>query len=375
MAQRVVVAMSGGVDSSVAAALMVEQGYDVIGIMMRLWSEDGDQARGHNRCCTPDQMDDARRIADQLGIPFYVLDTRDVFKSTIVQYFIERHAAGETPNPCLECNRHIRFEWLLNNALALDADYLATGHYARIRQDANGQFQMWRGVDEAKDQSYVLSVLGQHELAHTLFPVGEFSKPQVRELAAKFGLPVASKHDSQDLCFLPDNDYRSFLRRHRSSIAQPGPIMTRTGAVVGEHTGLIDYTIGQRKGLGLASAEPLYVLGMDTARNALIVGLAAELGHDELTATRVNWIGPAPTEPFRAQVKIRYKAKPTVATITPLAEASGNARVHIQFEERLRDITPGQGAVIYEGERCLGGGIIERRRQPETALQSAAAPL
>ncbi|MBX3086635.1 MAG: tRNA 2-thiouridine(34) synthase MnmA [Anaerolineae bacterium] len=357
MTKRVVVAMSGGVDSSVAAALMVEQGYDVVGIMMRLWAEDGDNARGHNRCCTPDQMDDARRIADMLGIPFYVLDTRDVFKGAIVQFFIDRYAAGDTPNPCLECNRHIRFEWLLNNALSLDADYLATGHYARIRQAEDGAFQLLKGLDDAKDQSYVLSVMGQAQLSKVMFPVGEYTKPQVRELAAKFGLPVASKHDSQDLCFLPDNNYRTFLRRHREQIAQPGPIMTRAGAVLGEHTGLVDYTIGQRKGLGVAAAEPLYVIGADPARNALIVGTADELGRDSLTATRVSWVsGAAPSEPIEAQVKIRYKAKPMPAMVTPLSAT----RVSVQFEDKLRDITAGQGAVFYAGEVCLGGGIIER---------------
>jgi tRNA-uridine 2-sulfurtransferase len=364
MAQRVVVAMSGGVDSSVSAALLVEQGYEVVGLMMRLWSEDGEGASGYNRCCTPDQMDDARWIADKLNIPFYVLDTRDVFKGTIVQYFVEQYAQGNTPNPCLECNRHIRFEWLLNNALALDADYLATGHYARVRQGADGKFNLLKGMDDAKDQSYVLSVMGQPELSRVMFPVGEYTKPQVRELAAKFGLPVASKHDSQDLCFLADGDYRRFLRQHSpelvgSQIARPGPIMTRDGRVLGEHTGLPDYTIGQRKGLGLASGEPLYVLGMDPNRNALIVGTADELGTDRLIAACVNWIsGEVPTEPIRAEVKIRYKARPAWATITPM----GADKAQVVFDEKLRDITPGQGAVFYHGDVCLGGGIITRAR-------------
>ncbi|SRR5581483_2677597 len=358
MAKRVVVAMSGGVDSSVAAALLVEQGYDVIGMMMRLWSEDGENASGSNRCCTPDQMNDARAIADKLDIPFYVLDTQSVFKGAIVQFFLDQYSQGVTPNPCLECNRHIRFEWLLNNALALDADYLATGHYARLRQASDGTFQLLKGLDDAKDQSYVLSVLGQEQLSHALFPVGEYTKPQVRELAAKFGLNVASKHDSQDLCFLSDGDYRRFLRQYRPQIAQPGPIMNRAGEVLGQHSGLPDYTIGQRKGLGLSSPEPLYVLATDPHRNALIVGTQAELGSDHLTAARVNWIaGSPPPEPIRAQVKIRYKAQPAQAAVTPLP----NARVCVQFDERLRDITPGQGAIFYDGDVCLGGGIIERQ--------------
>lgn len=359
MAKRVVVAMSGGVDSSVAAALCVQQGYDVIGIMMRLWSEDGDGASGYNRCCTPDQMNDARRIAEQLGIPFYVLDTRDVFKNSIVKFFVERYSAGDTPNPCLECNRHIRFEWLLNNALALDADYLATGHYARVRQSADGGYQLLKSVDESKDQSYVLSVLGQTQLAHAMFPVGEYTKPQIRELAASFGLPVASKHDSQDLCFLADGDYRGFLRRANPQIGQPGPITTRSGQVLGQHTGLADYTIGQRKGLGVASAEPLYVLSTDPTNNTLIIGTQAELGTDHLTATRVNWVsGCTPSTPIRAEVKIRYKAHPAWATINPLSET----RVSVQCDEPLRGVTPGQGAIFYDGDVCLGGGIIERQR-------------
>jgi len=363
MAKRVVVAMSGGVDSSVAAALCVQQGYDVIGMMMRLWSEDGG-AGGANRCCTPDQMNDARTVADQLGIPFYVLDTREVFKGTIVQFFIDQYSAGVTPNPCLECNRHIRFEWLLNNALALDADYLATGHYARIRQGAEGDFQLFKGLDDAKDQSYVLSVMGQPQLSHVLFPVGEYSKPRVRELAAEFSLPVASKHDSQDLCFVADNDYRRFLAQNAPAAIQPGPIMLRSGQVVGEHTGLPNYTVGQRKGINIAWSEPLYVLGTNATRNALIVGPQTALGGETLTANRVHWIsGRVPDTPFRAEVKIRYKARPAWGLVTPLSDE----RFSITFDAPLRDITPGQGAILYDGERCLGGGIIEKLPVAETA--------
>ncbi|MCC6803396.1 MAG: tRNA 2-thiouridine(34) synthase MnmA, partial [Anaerolineae bacterium] len=227
--------MSGGVDSSVAAALLVERGYDVVGMMMRLWSEETAAGGAHNRCCTPDQMADARRIADKLGIPFYVLDTKEVFRKTIVDFFIDQHRRGVTPNPCLECNRHIRFEFLLNNALALDADYLATGHYARIGQDANGHYLLKTGLDERKDQSYVLSVMGQAQLSKALFPVGEYAKLEVREIAARFGLPTASKQDSQDLCFLGDGDYRRFLREHAPEVMQAGPIVRRGGEVVGEH--------------------------------------------------------------------------------------------------------------------------------------------
>ena len=355
---RVVVAMSGGVDSSVAAALLVEQGYDVVGMMMRLWSEETVGGRVHNRCCTPDQMADARRIADRLGIPFYVLDTKDVFRNTVVEFFIDQHRHGVTPNPCMECNRHIRFDFLQKNALALDAEYLATGHYARIGRDEQGRFLLKRAVDEHKDQSYVLSVMGQAQLNHALFPVGEYSKPEIRQTAERLGLPTASKKDSQDLCFIGDGNYRRFLAEHAPDVMVAGPIVRTNGDVIGQHEGLANYTIGQRKGLGVHSLEPMYVIGMSPYRNALIVGTQDELGQRELTANRVNWVsGEAPAEPFRAEVKIRYKANPLPAWIEPLVPD----RITVHFDEPLRDITPGQGAVVYDGDVCLGGGIIERQ--------------
>ncbi len=355
--KRVVVAMSGGVDSSVAAALLVEQGYDVTGMMMRLWSEETMAGGTHNRCCTPDQMADARRIAARLGIPFYVLDTKEVFRSTIVQFFIDQHREGVTPNPCLECNRQIRFTYLLQNALALDADYLATGHYARVSQDESGEFILRAGVDGHKDQSYVLSVLGQEQLRHALFPVGEFTKSEVRQIAERFGLPTASKKDSQDLCFIGDNNYRRFLNDHAPDVMLAGRIVRRDGRVVGEHTGLVNYTIGQRKGLYVNSLEPLYVIDMKPETNTLVVGTADELGRTTLTARRVNWVsGKTPFQPFRAEVKIRYKAVPVPAWIEPLPDN----RMAVRFDVPLRDITPGQGVVVYDGDRVLGGGVIER---------------
>lgn len=366
---RVVVAMSGGVDSSVAAALLVEQGYDVVGMMMRLWSDEAMGGESHNRCCTPEQMSDARRIADQLGIPFYVLDTKEVFRSTVVEFFIDQHRQGVTPNPCMECNRHIRFEFLLKNALALDADYLATGHYARIERTETGAYRLRKGIDETKDQSYVLSVMGQAQLAQTLFPVGEYPKSEVRALAERFGLPSASKKDSQDLCFLGNGDYRQFLTLHAPDVMQPGPIVRRSGEIIGQHDGLANYTIGQRKGLGIYAAEPMYVLGMNPYKNALIVGTRDELGTDSLTAHRVNWVsGRAPEGTFRAEVKIRYKAQPHPAFVEPLE----GARMRITFDEPLRDITPGQGAVVYDGDVCLGGGIILKEGE---AISKPAAEL
>jgi len=354
MSERVVVAMSGGVDSSVAAALLVEQGYDVIGIMLRLWAEDDAPGTAGNRCCTPDAQALARRVAAHLGIPFYVLDVQAPFKARVVDFFVNEYSAGVTPNPCLQCNRHIRFGHLLRHALALDARYLATGHYARVRQ-AGGRYQLLKGVDECKDQAYVLHVLTQNELAHALFPVGGYTKPEVRELARARGLPVADRSESQDLCFLADGDYRRFLARHAPQALQPGPILDTAGRILGQHQGLPFYTIGQRKGIGVSGPEPLYVLATDVARNALIVGTRAELGRRQFVAQGVNWIsGEAPLEPFRCTVKIRYKAAEVAAMVAPLA---GN-RAQVVCAEPLRDITPGQAAVFYAGEVVLGGGII-----------------
>ncbi|MEZ4540171.1 MAG: tRNA 2-thiouridine(34) synthase MnmA [Chloroflexota bacterium] len=362
--QRVVVAMSGGVDSSVAAALLLEQGYEVIGMMMRLWSEPGSgPAAPANRCCTPDQMADARRVADQLGIPFYVADVQQHFRQTIVQFFLDEHDAGRTPNPCVECNRQIRFGYLLDRALALDADFLATGHYARVVQE-DGAYLLKQGKDSHKDQSYVLHTFRQSQLAHVLFPVGEYTKDEVRHLARDHGLPVASKQESQDLCFLNDGNYRRFIHDHSTQDHPTGPILDLNERELGRHEGLPFYTIGQRKGLGIAAAEPLFVLGKDTARNALIVGPREALGAGELVARDVNWIsGRPPAGPIRAEVKIRYKATPIQSVVTPL---DGN-QAHVAFSTLVPGVTPGQAAVFYEGDTCLGGGLIRDTVQPINA--------
>ncbi len=353
---KVVVAMSGGVDSSVAAALLKQQGYEVIGIMLRLWSEPGKE--DSNRCCTPDAMTLARRVAAKLDIPFYVLDAKDLFRQTVVEYFLEGYAAGQTPNPCLVCNRLIRWDFLLRRALDMGADFMATGHYVRRKTVDGGRHQLLRAVDRAKDQSYVLHVLSQEQLARALFPVGEYSKPEIRALAQTFGLPTAHRPDSQDLCFLAGEDYRAFLRRHAPQTLIPGPILTRDGRTLGTHTGLADYTIGQRKGMGIASPVPLYVLEKDVARNALIVGAAEQLGVQECLVTNVNWASVAPpAASFRAEVKTRYTAREVPAEVTPL-EAGSRARV--RFDAPVRDLTPGQAAVFYEGDLVLGGGMIVR---------------
>jgi len=350
---KIVVAMSGGVDSSVAAALLKEQGYDVIGMMMRLWSEPGKEES--NRCCTPDAMAQARRVAGILDIPFYAVDAKDVFRETVVQYFLDGYTRGETPNPCLICNRKIRWTFLLNHALALGAEYMATGHYVRKVKDEGARIKLFRATDHSKDQSYVLHVLTQEQLSRALFPVGEYPKPEIREIAKKFKLPTASRKDSQDLCFLAGEDYRNFLKRNAAEMLQPGEIVTQDGKVVGRHDGLANYTIGQRKGLGASSPVPLYVIKKNAAKNELIVGAGDELGFAELTAREVNWIsGAAPREPFHALVKIRYTAKEVEGLVTPL----GENQLRVAFDAPVRDVTAGQAAVIYVGEELLGGGII-----------------
>jgi tRNA-specific 2-thiouridylase len=349
----VVVAMSGGVDSSVAAALLVEQGYRVVGMMLRLWSEPG--LEDSNRCCTPDAMAQARSVAQQLGIPFYAVDVRDRFRATVVQSFIAGYRNGQTPNPCVVCNREIRWGALYEQARTSGADFLATGHYARIGCSDAGLHQLLKGIDNGKDQSYVLSVISQDQLNHSLFPVGEYPKTLVRELAQKFNLKVASRPDSQDLCFLAGQDYRDFLKRNAPESIRPGLIQGTDGAVFGEHQGLAFYTIGQRKGLGLSSPDSLYVIRKDADSNVLIIGNEAALGSDDLVAGDLNWLeGKPPADEFYAEVKIRYKAREVSARIY----VTKDDRVHVKFKQPLRDITPGQRAVFYQGDVCLGGGTI-----------------
>jgi tRNA-specific 2-thiouridylase len=349
---KVVVAMSGGVDSSVAAVLLKEQGFEVTGMMLRLWSEPGKEES--NRCCTPDSMAQARRVAAKLDIPFYVIDAKDVFQKTVVQYFLDGYARGETPNPCLICNRQIRWTFLLEHAIALGAEFMATGHYVR-KQTVEGRHQLLRAADRNKDQSYVLHVLNQDQLSSALFPIGDYQKTEIRAIAERYGLPTASRKDSQDLCFLAGDDYRNFLQRNAAEMLVPGQIMTRYGRVIGEHNGLANYTIGQRKGLGVASAVPLYVLGKDSATNTLVVGRQEELGSLELMARDVNWLsGEAPKAAFHAEVKIRYTAREADALVTPM---EGN-RALVRFDMPQRDITAGQAAVFFQGDQMFGGGII-----------------
>jgi len=352
---KVVVAMSGGVDSSVAAALLKQQGFEVIGMMLRLWSEPG--MEDSNRCCTPESMALARRAAAQLDIPFYVVDAKDAFRATVVQVFLEGYGRGDTPNPCLECNRTIRWTLLLEHARALGADMMATGHYARLEPDRTGRVRLLRALDLSKDQSYVLHVLNQEQLQRAMFPLGEYQKTEVRTLAEALSLPMARRRDSQDLCFLAGGDYRDFLRRHRPEMLVPGEIVDVRGSLLGEHNGLANYTIGQRKALHVHSPVPMYVIRKDAQGNRLVVGPQTDLGTDLLTARDVNWLSGEPMPaPFRAQVKTRYTAAEQPALITPL---EAGRRVRIAFDEKQRDITPGQAAVLYVEQAVLGGGIVQ----------------
>jgi tRNA-specific 2-thiouridylase len=358
---KVVIAMSGGVDSSVAAALLKQQGYDVVGMMLRLWSEPGKE--NSNRCCTPDAMALARLVAARLDIPFYAIDAKEIFHSTVVKYFLEGYGQGMTPNPCLVCNRIIRWKFLLDHALAIGADFLATGHYARLTTKSirtsentlNDQFLLSKAVDRTKDQSYVLHVLNQEQLKRAKFPLGDYKKVEIRNLANQFGLPTASRADSQDLCFLAGEDYREFIIRNSPESHKPGDIVNKDGKLLGKHQGLSFYTIGQRKGLGLSSLEPLYVLSKKVENNILIVGPEKELGQSDLIVKDANWIsGKPPDNVFRAEVKVRYTARQAWAEISPIK----GGEVLVRFDEPQRDITAGQAAVFYNGDIVLGGGPI-----------------
>ncbi len=331
---------------------MTAQGYDVVGVMLRLWSEPGDGAS--NRCCTLEATRDAQRVAWMLHIPFYLLDCESEFRKYVVDYFIREYAAGRTPNPCVACNRAIKFGFMLDALDRFDADFLATGHYARVRHEG-GTFQLLRGRDARKDQSYVLYMLGQEQLRRVLLPVGEYTKPQVRALTAARGLPVAEKEESQDLCFVRDRDYRRFLQTYAPEIVRPGPILDSAGRELGTHRGLPFYTIGQRRGIEVPGPEPLYVLALDIARNALIVGSAAQLGRSTFRVADTRFIcDQPPTESTEVTVKVRYTGREVPATIDPLAD--GVVNVHLSAP--IRDVTPGQAAVFYRGEAVMGGGII-----------------
>lgn len=349
--------MSGGVDSSVAAGLLLEQGHEVIGVTMRLWTvEDAAAARHHKRCCSVEDTDDARGAADVLGIPHYVVNLEREFAEGVVNRFVEEYSLGRTPNPCLACNDRVKFRPLLERALALKADYLATGHYARVIPNGGG-FELWRAVDSAKDQSYVLYTLGQRELSRTLFPLGEYTKPEVRGLARKWGLPNAAKPDSADICFIPSGDYRSFVRERIA--ARPGKIVDTAGNTIGEHAGIAGYTIGQRRGLpARGGGEPLFVIEVDASADTVVAGPREELMAAGLMAEELSFVAGQPPRPSPegrpVQARIRYRSQAVPATLSVRPDGAAEVR----FESPQRAVTPGQAAVFYDGDRVLGGGAI-----------------
>ncbi len=355
-AKKIIVAMSGGVDSSVVAAILKEQGHDLLGIFMHFWAEPGpvnDAIR--NKCCSIESFNDARRVALKLGFPLYTINLDEPFKAQIVDSFLADYGNGLTPNPCVNCNRHIKFDYLLQKAAELGYDYIATGHYAKIIVQAD-QYQVWRPVDTNKDQTYFLHTLTQNKLKQIIFPLADLTKPEVRDLAKKFDLPVAKKPESQEICFITGKSHNDFLRRHLP--LKSGNILTVDGQVVGEHQGLPLYTLGQRKGVEIGGVGPFYVVKLDYATNTVIVSNDGDdplLYQSSLMAKNVSWIGGEKlTTILDCQAVIRYRHKPINCTITPQA----NDKAMVMFEQPQRAITPGQSVVFYNGEQLLGGGEI-----------------
>jgi tRNA-uridine 2-sulfurtransferase len=363
----IAVAMSGGVDSSVVAAMMRRTGHDVVGLTMQLWNQrrlpELQTGEATGRCCSLDDVYDARAVAQHIGIPYYVVNFEQRFEQEVVRPFIDEYLAGRTPIPCTLCNNFVKFDQFLDMAAGIGADRIATGHYARVSlNERSGRHELRRGVDHGKDQTYFLFGLTQAQLARTEFPLGGYAKPQVREFAREFGIPVAEKNDSQEICFVPNGDYAQFIRAYfREQGIDPdathGEIVDREGRVIGEHAGVHHFTVGQRKGLRIAAREPLYVIATEPASQKVIVGRNDDLLCAALTARDVNWVSvPAITEPRRAQVKIRNKHIPAQATLSPCGDPSC---ADVRFDEPQRAVTPGQAAVFYDGDVLLGGGWID----------------
>ncbi|MFT5433412.1 MAG: tRNA-specific 2-thiouridylase, partial [Myxococcota bacterium] len=362
---KVMVAMSGGVDSSVAAALMVEQGYDVIGVTMHLSDAEGDEAEKQGTCCAPDDAHDARRVAAHLDIPHYVVNYKKSFKKAVIDAFVADYQNGVTPSPCVRCNDVLKFRMLYQRAVALGCDFLATGHYARIVNGPDGS-SLLRGVNQSKDQSYFLFGVPRDALARVRFPVGELSKDEVREVARRHDLPVANKPESQDICFVPDGDYASFVERHATPTT--GEVVSTDGTVLGEHAGIHRFTIGQRRGLGLPGGAPRrFVIGISSGDGRVTVGSREELQAIGLVADDCNWLGPVPSSGDSVLVRIRHRSGLVPATVLSVPDSDGGL-LELRFASELEAVAPGQAAVLYDptdGQRVLGGGWI-RRAVPAT---------
>ncbi len=355
--EKVIVAMSGGVDSSLAAALLKDDGYDVVGITMQIWPRGhGTYPGGFGGCCGTDAIEDARKVAYRLGIPHYVLNFRDLFARTVIADFYQEYGRGRTPNPCIRCNQYVKFDGLLKKARGLGFDFIATGHHARIESnEITERITLTKGLDAQKDQSYFLYTLTQEQLEHTLFPIGNFTKKEVRAMARERKLPVADRPESQDICFVPDNNYAEFLKDFIPQAFQPGLMLDEQGNILGRHRGIANYTIGQRKGLGIATGEPQYVIAIESKGNAVIVGGRERVFGDELVATQMNWIAIEQlTGAIAVKARIRYRHPEAAATITPVDKDI----VYVKFKKPQSAITPGQAVVFYDGDKVLGGGTI-----------------